>query len=230
MNICGFQKTTLLDYPGHIGATIFLGGCNFRCPFCQNASLLSTTSPALLPTKDVLATLKKRKHLLEGVCISGGEPTIHSNLTELIHEIKKMGFLVKLDTNGYHPDFLYRLIEEKLLDYVAMDIKNSKEKYPLTSGLPHCNISNISESISLLLENYVEYEFRTTVINEFHTRNDFLEIGSWIKGAKAYYLQPFQESKNVLVPGLTSPEWSELIQYQLTLIPYVQQVEIRGIH
>ncbi|SHO53045.1 anaerobic ribonucleoside-triphosphate reductase activating protein [Anaerocolumna xylanovorans] len=230
MRIHGFQKTTLLDYPGHLAATIFLGGCNFLCPFCHNASLvLSPDSLPAIPEEEVLSTLKKRKGILEGVCITGGEPTLEADLADFIKKIKDLGFLVKLDTNGSNPILLEKLLSQKLLDYVAMDIKSSPLKYPAAIGKSNFPLKNISESIKLLLMDKVDYEFRTTIIKELHSPSDLILIGEWIKGAKAYYLQSYKESEDVISPGFHSYSKEELLNMLPMLLPYALKVELRGV-
>ncbi len=199
MKIHGLNKTTLLDYPGHVSCTVFCGNCNFRCPFCHNADLvLAPSSQPCIPEEEFFAFLNKRKNILEGVCITGGEPTLQSDLTDFIRRIKSQGFLVKLDTNGYRPEVLKSLIAENLLDYVAMDIKSSKEGYALACGLRQPDIAAIETSVALLMQGNIPYEFRTTVVKELHTKEDFLSIAEWLKGCDAYYLQPYTESDAVL--------------------------------
>lgn len=230
MRINGFQKTTLLDYPGYLAATVFIGGCNFLCPYCHNASLV--LSPGSLPVfskEEVLHTLAKRKGILEGVCITGGEPTLEAGLTEFIKEIKDIGLLVKLDTNGSNPGLLKELIASDLLDYVAMDIKNSQEKYPLTIGKEHFPIKNIAESVEILLKDHVAYEFRTTVTRELHNSSDFLAIGEWIQGAKAYYLQSYKDSGDVISPIFHGYSKNELEDIRKLLLSFIKKVELRGI-
>ncbi len=230
MEIHGFNKTTLLDYPGHLASTIFLGGCNFRCPFCHNASLvLSPAGQPTIPEEEVFKNLKKRTGIIEGVCITGGEPTLYPGLTGFIRKIKELGFLVKLDTNGNNPHIIKELIKNGYLDYVAMDIKNSRAKYGLSCGLQNFDTTRISESVSYLLSGPVDYEFRTTVVKEHHTAEDFTEIGKWIKGAKAYFLQAYKDSGDIIKSGLTSPSKHELYEYKDLLSPYVENVAIRGI-
>lgn len=230
MQIHGFNKLTLLDYPGHLAAVIFLGGCNMRCPFCQNTSLVQNPfAQPTIPREEVLALLKKRKNILEGVCISGGEPTLYPDLPDLIREIKALGFHIKLDTNGSNPNMIKSLVNEKLIDYIAMDIKNSKEKYALTSGIPEINIKQVEDSVTFLLTSMIPYEFRTTIVKEFHTMEDMLSIGEWIQGAKAYYLQSFQDSGDILMAGLSSHNKETLIQFSNLVTPYVDQVSLRGV-
>jgi pyruvate formate lyase activating enzyme len=231
MEIHGFVKTTLLDYPGHLAATIFTGGCNFRCPFCHNASLV--LSPAAQPVFDeeqVFDTLRKRTGILEGVCITGGEPTLYSGLTGFIRRIKELGYLVKLDTNGNNPHIIKELVKNGYLDYVAMDIKNSRANYGLSNGLSGFDTRRIEESVSFLLSGSVEYEFRTTVVREHHTGKDMLEIGKWLEGAEAYFLQPYKDSGDVILSGLTAPSKTDMDSYKDLLKPYIKNVEIRGIN
>lgn len=230
MKIHGFNKTTLLDYPGHLASTLFLGGCNLRCPFCQNASLvLHPEDQPIIPIEDVLSTLKKRKNILEGVCITGGEPGIQKDLPELIKTIKSLGLKVKLDTNGTNPSLLQNLMAENLLDYIAMDIKNSKNKYPETVGLQDFDISKVLESVELILNSSIDYEFRTTVVKEFHKESDFMEIGQWLKGAKAYYLQAYKDSGDIIMGGFSSYDKEKLILFKDILDPYIHFVALRGI-
>ncbi len=229
MEIHGFQKTTLLDYPGHLACTIFLGGCNYRCPFCHNASLVLTPSalPAI-PEEEVFRTLKKRTGILEGVCITGGEPTLYPGLTKFIKQIKELGFLIKLDTNGNNPHIIKELIKDGCLDYIAMDIKNSKAKYGLSNGLPAFDTGRVEESVAYLLTAPVDYEFRTTVVAKHHSPEDMIEIGRWIEGAKAYYLQPYKDSGDIIGKGLSGPSRSELNLYKDILLPFVPNVQVRG--
>lgn len=230
MQIHGFAKTTLLDYPKHVAATIFTGSCNFRCPFCQNGDLVLHPSEVPLISEDeIFHTLEKRRSIIEGVCITGGEPTLQADLKEFILKIREMGFLVKLDTNGYRPEILEELLNEHLLDYVAMDIKNCPEKYALTCGVSRLDISKINRSIELLLQKTTPFEFRTTVVRQFHTKEDFEKIGEWIRGADAYYLQSYQDSDRVISPGFTPYSKEELQEIQQLLLPYVPTVELRGV-
>ena len=230
MNIHGFNKSTLLDYPKHLAATIFVGNCNMHCPFCHNASLvLRPNTQPIIPKEDVLSYLKKRKSILEGVCITGGEPTLYPDLPYFISQIKEIGHKVKLDTNGTNPDMIRELVDKSLIDYVAMDIKNSKEKYITTAGNKDVSMDKINESVSLLLSDMVDYEFRTTIVNELHTKSDILSIGGWIKDAKAYYLQAYADSGDVISTGFTSPSKETLMIYKELLSTYVKHVDVRGI-
>ncbi|NLC18935.1 MAG: anaerobic ribonucleoside-triphosphate reductase activating protein [Clostridiales bacterium] len=230
MQIYGLNKLTLLDYPEHLAATVFVGGCNLRCPFCQNASLVTRLDTQMrIPTDEIISYLKKRTAILEGVCITGGEPTIYKELPEFIKSIKELGYNVKLDTNGTNPDMLKALAEDGLIDYVAMDIKNCRSKYALTAGISELEISLIEESVSFLLESDLEYEFRTTIVKEYHDREDILSIAQWIIGAKAYFLQGFQDSGDLIMPGL-HPHSKEAMQEYLSLArPYVRHAALRGI-
>ena len=199
MQIHGFNRTTLLDYPEHVAATVFTGGCNFRCPFCHNAGLvLNPNEQGCITEEEVLAHLRKRKGLLEGVCITGGEPTLQQDLLKFIEKIKELGYLVKLDTNGYRPEVLEKLLGGGLLDYVAMDIKASKEKYVRAAGLSQLDLGKIEESVEMLKSGKVPYEFRTTVVKGIHTIEEFEVIGQWLRGSRVYYLQAFRDSENVL--------------------------------
>ncbi|WP_230397365.1 anaerobic ribonucleoside-triphosphate reductase activating protein [Novisyntrophococcus fermenticellae] len=230
MLIGGIQKLSLLDYPEKICCTIFTAGCNYRCPFCHNASILQPDlrSPAI-PEEEVLEFLKKRKGLIDGVCITGGEPLLQPQIADFIANIRGLGFLVKLDTNGSFPDKLNELIEANLLDYVAMDVKNSPEKYGLTVGTENYDIRPVEESISLLLSGKLPYEFRTTVVRELHTCGDFQKIARWIQGAEHYYLQSFVDSEDVLVSGFHSCSSEELQEFLKVVQTLVPSVRLRGV-
>lgn len=230
MNIQGFQKTTLLDYPQHVAATVFFGGCNFRCPFCHNGDLVLSPdrAPAYDP-EEILAYLTKRKNILDGVCITGGEPTLQPDLGPFLEQIKKLGLSVKLDTNGYRPDVLKELCGAGLVDYVAMDIKGSPHRYPEICGLSRMDFSKIAESVDFLKTDTVDYEFRTTVVRELHKAEDFRQIGDWIAGARAYYLQGYQDSPNVISPGFTAYTLEELTAFLPLLRDKIPTVEIRGV-
>lgn len=231
MMIHGFQTLTLLDYPGYTAAAIFLGGCNFRCPFCQNAGLvLHPETEPTIPTEEVLAFLKKRKRVLDGVCITGGEPTLEPELPELIAAIKDMGYLVKLDSNGSRPDILKSLCQQGLLDYVAMDIKSSPSGYGKSAGLIRPDLDSIRESVRFLMEGTVDYEFRTTVARELHDPEEFEEIGNWLFGCRRYYLQAYRDSDHILKPGcFSSYTRAELEGFADLLRKKIPLVDIRGI-
>lgn len=206
MLILGLNKTTLLDYPGRVAATVFTGGCNFRCPFCHNGGLvLEPSTGEAFSEEEILAFLMKRKKILRGVCITGGEPTMQADLPEFIRKLKEIGYQVKLDTNGYAPQVLERLLDEKLLDYVAMDIKNCREKYVMTVGMSgrenSFQINRIVQSVELLKHSGIDYEFRTTVVKEFHDKQDIFMIAEWIKDCPRYFLQQFKENENMICEG-----------------------------
>lgn len=207
MQIHGLNKTTLLDYPEHVACTVFCGHCNFRCPFCQNADLvLNPSSQPCIPEEEFWTFLSKRKGMLEGVCITGGEPTLQKDLTDFIRRIKEHGLMIKLDTNGYRPEILRKLMEENLIDYIAMDLKSSKEGYACATGLKSFDLGAIEASVDLLLKGSIPYEFRTTVVKELHTREDFISIADWIKGCRAYFLQSYTESGAILQYALPVEE------------------------
>ena len=211
MKINGFQKLTLLDFPEKVACIIFTAGCNFRCPFCHNASLVTHINENQnISEEGIFTYLEKRKGLLDGVCITGGEPLLQSDIKEFIQKIKNMGYAVKLDTNGSYPEKLNDLIENKLVDYVAMDIKNSREKYSETAGVQNLNFDNIEKSISLLLENKVNYEFRTTVTNELHTKKDIESIAHMIGGAKKYFIQNFKDSGDIVAKNMSEVKQKDL--------------------
>lgn len=230
MKICGLNKTTLLDYPGKVAATIFLGSCNFRCPFCHNSSLvLHASHEPEIPREEVLSFLKKRSKILDGVCITGGEPTLSPNLDEFLQEIHTLGYAIKLDTNGSRPHTLKELVSKGLVDKIAMDIKACPENYGTLAGLRYPDLDSIRESVDFLMEDPVDYEFRTTVVKELHTEKDFREIGKWLKGAKAYYLQAYKDSEEVLQPGFCSYSLEDLERFRSILLETIPLVEIRGI-
>ena len=204
MKISGLQKLTLLDYPGKLAATVFRSGCNFRCPFCHNASLVVNPSVGQIEEDEFFDFLLSRKDRFGAVCVSGGEPTLYSELPSFINRIKEMGFLVKLDTNGYRPSVLRSLVTDGLIDYVAMDIKNSKDSYKKTVGIENFDIVPICESVDFLLSGKVDYEFRTTVVRELHSEKDFVAIADWIGGAKNYFLQSFKDSGDIIGSGFSA--------------------------
>lgn len=228
MNICGLQKTTLLDYPGYVASTIFLSNCNFRCPFCYNMNLV-LNAPSLIEEKEIFSFLESRKGILDGVCITGGEPTVSIGLIPFIQKIKSLGYLVKLDTNGYLPNVLDDLLHMHLLDYIAMDIKASPSDYCRASGLPSVNISFLMNSIQMIINAGIPHEFRTTVIKEFHNLASMKDIGTLISGADAYYLQSFIDSNQVTDHSLHACTKEELLAFVDIVSPYVKKVELRGI-
>lgn len=229
MNISGLQKTTLLDYPNHVAATIFLSGCNMRCPFCHNMNLVMSDSCESYTPEDILSFLSKRKGILDGVCITGGEPTLYPDLPDFIRSIKSLNLAVKLDTNGTNPNMLSSLMEEGLIDYVAMDIKSSPDTYGTVCGVSDISLDNIYASVGILLSSNISYEFRTTVVAEYHTASVMHDIGRMLKGADKYYLQSFTDSEYVPNHNLSPVSSDTLISYQTILSDYINQVYIRGV-
>ena len=230
MRISGLQKLSMVDYPGKLAATVFTGGCNLRCPFCHNAPLvLRVSETPELPPEEVLAFLRSRKGLLDGVVLSGGEPLLQTGAADFLREVKSLGFAVKLDTNGCYPEALAAILEEGIVDYVAMDIKNRPEKYAETVGVPGFDTAPVLESAQLLRSSGVDYEFRTTVVREFHTLEDIRAIGEWLKGSKRWYLQQFVDSGDLVGTGCHGREPLELRAFARMAEPYFGTVEIRGI-
>lgn len=230
MVINGFQKLTLLDYPGRVACTIFTAGCNLRCPFCHNASLVThIDTDNRISTEEVLDYLKKRQGILEGVCITGGEPLLQPDIKEFIAEIKSLGYAVKLDTNGTFPEKLKELVNEGLVDYVAMDIKNSKAKYKETTGINDLDLSKIEESVEFLIDGKLDFEFRTTIVNEFHTVDDIQDIVVWLSGTHKYFLQNFVDSGDLIGESLTAVTLDTLREMREKATEIIPNVEIRGI-
>lgn len=230
MIIKGLAKLTLLDYPGRVACTVFTGGCNFKCPFCHNASLAVRSGELPnIPEEEVFSLLDKRKGILDGVCVTGGEPLLMPDVADFLGRIKERGFSVKLDTNGSRPEQLMGLIDLGLVDMVAMDIKNSPEKYALTVGLADFDIAPIRESIGILMEGRVPYEFRTTVVNELHTAEDMEAIGRWIEGASAYYLQSFVDSGDLIGSGMSACSKPTLESFLAIVQKYVSNSHLRGV-
>ena len=227
MLIGGVQKMTMLDYPGKVACTIFTYGCNFRCPFCHNATLVIDEAN-LFDKDEILAYINKRKGILDGVVVTGGEPLLQPDIMEFLAELKQTGLLVKLDTNGSYPERLEQIIEKGLVDYVAMDIKNCKEKYDLTTGVK-IDISKIEKSVELLMQDRVDYEFRTTVVKELHKKEDFEKIGKWLIGAKRLFLQPFKDNENLIGENLSSHSKESLEEFKGILEKTIPQVELRGL-
>lgn len=226
----GLQKLSLLDYPGKMACTLFTGGCNMKCPFCHNSELVFLPESMMeINQDDIDQFLDKRKGLLEGICITGGEPLIHPGLKNAIKKMKAKGYKIKLDTNGTYPGYLKELVEEGLVDYVAMDIKNAPAKYALTAGVEQLNLEAIEESMHYLMENHIPYEFRTTIVQEFHEKEDIEAIGQWIKGAQSYFLQSFENNEHVIDNRLHAERKEILEDYKNILLQYVDHVEIRGI-
>lgn len=228
MNIHGLQKITLLDYPGKVACTVFLAGCNYRCPYCHNSELIDPDAEPIMSDDELLDFLKTRVGRLEGVAITGGEPLFTKETPLLIEKIKSLGYPVKLDTNGCFPDRLASLIKSGLIDYVAMDIKNSPERYAATAGLSTLNLEPVNRSVDLLKNGDCDYEFRTTVINEFHDEDSFYGIGKWIAGSRRYFLQPFTDRDTVLYEGFSTPLPEKMNKYAEIVRQFVDDVFIRG--
>lgn len=230
MIISGLSKLTLLDFPEKTAATVFTGGCNMRCPFCHNALLVTEIESAESYTEDeVLSYLKKRAGILDGVCITGGEPLLQKDIDAFIKKIRELGLAVKLDTNGSYPKKLRELIDAGIVDYVAMDIKNSRERYAETVGIDGFDLAPIEESVSLLLEGRVDYEFRTTVVRELHEVEDIKNISRWISGAKRYFLQNFVDSGNLIGENLNPHEKQTLEAMRLCAAETIDVVALRGV-
>ncbi len=229
MKIHGLQKLTLLDYPGKTACTVFLGGCDLRCPYCHNAELLDGSADALMEEDELLAFLETRRGLLDGVAVTGGEPLLRPELPELLARIRERGFAVKLDTNGTHPEALRRVVEAGLVDYAAMDVKNSPARYAETVGVPDFDLAPVRESAAFLLSGAVEYEFRTTVVRELHDEESFEEIGRWLRGAARCFLQPFADRDSVPFAGLHAPDEAALRRYAEILRGNVREVAVRAV-
>ena len=228
MDISGIQKMTLLDYPGKCACTVFLAGCNLRCPFCHNASLVLTRPEPAMKEAEFFTFLKKRQRLLDGVCITGGEPTLRKDLPDFIRKIREMGYLVKLDTNGSNPKILQTLLEEQLLDYVAMDIKNCPDRYAVTCGGVDI-LPQVEECLILLSKYSVEYELRTTCCKPFHDGGALEAIGKWLTGTQNYYLQNFVDSGDLVGTGVSGFTKEEMEALQKCVLPYIPNTRIRGI-
>ena len=231
MFLSGLQKLTLLDYPGKVACTVFTAGCNFRCPFCHNAGLvLPDRLFQDITEEEIMAFLKKRAGILDGVAVTGGEPLLHKELSAFLRQVKDLGYLVQLDTNGSFPDRLEALLAEGLVDRVAMDIKNSPDLYAKTAGIAHLDLADIERSKNLLLTGSVEVEFRTTVVKGLHSRESLIEAAKWIAGAKEYYLQQFKDSGDVIaISGLSAYDENEMHALADAVKPYVPGVQVRGI-
>ena len=227
--IKGLQTLTLLDYPGKVACTVFTGGCNFRCPFCHNGGIvLNPGAEPSIPEEKVFDLLKKRRGVLEGVCITGGEPTLWKGLWDFAKEIKAMGYSVKLDTNGTNPELMHKLILAGVVDYVAMDIKNSPDKYAETIGVKGFNLQPVKDSVRLLMQGTAGYEFRTTVVKGMHKPQDIVEIGKWIQGAQKYFIQPYRDSDLVIDRSCERHSDEELGALLTAAREYVPAAELRG--
>ena len=230
MHIGGMQKLTLLDYPGKVACTVFLSGCNLRCPYCHNPGLVlpdQINAPGI-PESEVFAFLEQRKGKLDGICITGGEPTLQPELPGFLEKLRELGYAIKLDTNGTYPGMLKGLLRDGILDYVAMDIKNSPQRYAETCGGADV-LSRVRESVDLLLDSSIEYEFRTTVCKPLHTEKEMEEIGHWLGGAKRYFLQPFEDTGNLVSGGVQAHTQEELMRLRQAALPDIPNTQLRGI-
>ena len=230
MIINGFQKMTLLDFPGKVACTVFTAGCNFRCPFCHNASLVTNIDKSMrIDEEEIFSYLEKRKGMLDGVCITGGEPLLQADIEGFIRKIKEMGYAVKLDTNGSFPEKLRDLCQKGLIDYVAMDVKNCMEKYSATVGIENFDTADVEESINFLMNGDAEYEFRTTVAKELHTVDDIADLSERISGAKKYFIQNFVDSGDLLGENLSPQTRENLEKMKNSGKKHIQNIELRGI-
>ena len=229
MNFNGWEKLSLVDFDGNLTTTIFSSGCPFRCPYCHNSDLVLRSSELpVIPYEEIMSFLRKRQGVLEAVCISGGEPTLGDDLLIKMKEIKELGYKIKLDSNGFRPQVLKKAVEEGLVDLIAMDIKNSLDKYGLTIGIPDFDTKPIEESIAFLKEGHVPYEFRTTIVDEFHTEEDMEAIGKLIAGSPRYYLQLYIDSENCIERGFHSVSEAKAHRFVEILKPLVPNVKLRG--
>ena len=230
MRILGLQKLSLVDFPGKVAATVFTGGCDLRCPFCHNAPLvLPGRGTSALDAGGVLDFLASRRGLLDGVVLSGGEPLLQPDAADFLAEVKAMGFSVKLDTNGCHPAALADILDQGLADYVAMDVKNSPARYAETVGVPNFDLSPVEESVRLLRQSHVDYEFRTTLVRELHTEADLDAIATWLEGAPRYFLQNFVDSGNLIGRGYHGFSAAELHAFAARMAPHFGAVAVRGV-
>ena len=229
MLIQGLQKLTLLDFPGKVACTVFTGGCNFRCPFCHNASLvLNPRQNPVISQEEIFGFLKKRQGLLDGVCVSGGEPLLQKDIADFLRRVKELDYAVKLDTNGSFLRELKELVRAGLVDYVAMDIKSSPEHYGRLAGIENFDMEPIRESADFLLQGDLPYEFRTTVVRGLHEKADFPAIGRWLRGARRYYLQQFVDSPDLIGQGCQSFNEEEMEEFRQILLKDIPAAELRG--
>lgn len=232
MKVTGIQKLTLLDYPGVVACTVFTAGCNFRCPFCHNAMLVlpEQIDDECLTDDEVFGFLKKRRGVLDGVAVTGGEPLLHADMPEFLARVKELGYKIKLDTNGSNPELLSEIVKNKLVDRVSMDIKNAPEEYARTIGLKSFDIAPVERSKEMLLRGDIDYEFRTTVVKGIHTKESLIGAAKWIEGAKEYYLQQFKDSGNLILPdGLSAYDEKQMHALADAVRDYVPTVEVRGV-
>ena len=229
MKILGMEKMSLVDFDGLVAATLFTGGCNFKCGFCHNSPLVNNfLDLPEIAEDEVLAYLKKRKGVLDGVCVSGGEPTLNKDLPVFIEKLKALGYKVKLDTNGTNPEMVKTLAADKLVDYFAMDIKNDRDNYAKIIGFDEYNTDKVEKTVEFFLSGNVDYEFRTTLVKEFHNQENVIKIGQWSKGAKKYFLQKFKENENCICQGFSPVDDQTANQYVKLLQPYIPTAKLRG--
>lgn len=228
MKFCGIEHLSLVDYDSKLTCTLFTNACNFQCRFCHNQNLVYSNNLQEIPFEDILDYLKTRKNYLEAVCISGGEPTLHSDLPNYIQKIKNLGYLIKLDTNGTNPKMLKHLIDNKLVDYIAMDIKTDLKNYPEITNVKHINLMNIQESINIIQNSNIDYEFRTTLVKEFHNVDTMINISNWIKNPQKYFLQKFKPSENCIENNLREVDVDTANEFKKILLTKFKNVELRG--
>lgn len=229
MLIEGLQKTTLLDYPGYVACTVFAHGCNLRCPFCHNAGLVVRKPENIINNEEIAAFLQKRKGILDGVCLTGGEPLAQKDAVEFIEFLKSFGYKIKLDTNGFYPERLKSAVEKGLVDYIAMDIKSSPENYAKAVGIDGIDITPVLKSARLIMDSGIDYEFRTTAVKGLHLVSDFEGIGVWLAGARKYFIQQFIDSGDLISCGLEAFSKEETEKLLAAVREYIPAAEIRGI-
>lgn len=229
MILCGYEKFSMVDFDGAIACTVFTGGCNFRCPFCHNAALVvGNVKAQQIDESEVFDYLSKRKGLVDAVCVTGGEPTLQPDLCDFLAKVRDMGYATKLDTNGLRPDSLKEVLDKKLVDYVAMDVKNSPEKYAHTVGVYNVDMGKILQSMQMLKDSGIDFEFRTTVIKEFHTADDMQKIAYLVSGAPRYFIQKYNDNDGCIAHGYTPVDKADAEKYIEYFKGKVGKVELRG--
>ena len=225
----GLQKTTLLDYPGYVACTVFAHGCNLRCPFCHNAGLVIRKPENIISIGELEAFLNRRKGILDGICLTGGEPLAQKDSVEFLEFLRPFGYKIKLDTNGFYPERLKEAIDKGLVDYIAMDIKSSRENYAKAVGIPDIDISQAEKSVKLIMDSGIDYEFRTTAVKGLHLVSDFEKIGEWLSGAKKYFIQQFIDSGDIISDGQESFSKEETQKLLAAVRKGIPNAEIRGL-